>query len=73
MTFNLAGFCLADNALRRPVKTALILTDGTIETRLSYEEFDLAVRGLAAGLSSLGLRAGRPGHDPPRQRPHYTF
>ncbi len=58
MTFNLAGFCLADNALRRPAKTALILTDGTIETRLTYREFDLAVRRLAAGLSSLGLAPG---------------
>ncbi len=58
MTFNLAGFCLTDNAARRAKKTALILTDGAIETRLSYEQFDLAVRRLAAGLSSLGLAPG---------------
>ncbi len=58
MSFNLAGFCLTDNAVRRAEKTALILTDGTIETRLTYAEFDLAVRRLAAGLSSLGLAPG---------------
>ncbi|MCI4678788.1 AMP-binding protein [Rhodoblastus acidophilus] len=57
-SFNLAGFCLAENAARRGAKTALILTDGTSERRLTYEAFDLAVRRLAAGLSSLGLPTG---------------
>ena len=58
MTFNLARACLADNARRRAEKTAMILTDGAVETRLTYQEFDLAVRRLAAGLSSLGLSPG---------------
>jgi acyl-coenzyme A synthetase/AMP-(fatty) acid ligase len=56
--FNLAGFCLAENAARRAGRPALILTDGTIETRLTYEDIDRAVRRLAAGLSSLGLEPG---------------
>ena len=56
--FNLAAHCLAANAARRPDKTALILTDGAGENRLSYGELDLAVRRLAAGLSSLGLAPG---------------
>jgi acyl-coenzyme A synthetase/AMP-(fatty) acid ligase len=58
MSFNLAGFCLTESAARRAGKTALILTDGKVETRLTYAEFDLAVRRLAAGLSSLGLKPG---------------
>ncbi|MGO8739573.1 class I adenylate-forming enzyme family protein [Rhodoblastus sp.] len=58
MSFNLAGCCLAENARRRAEKTALTLTGGTIDTRLTYAEFDLAARRLAAGLSSLGLAPG---------------
>jgi acyl-coenzyme A synthetase/AMP-(fatty) acid ligase len=56
--FNLAACCLAENAAARPDKTALILTDGREENRLTYAEFDLAVRRLAGGLASLGLPAG---------------
>ncbi len=56
--FNLAAFCLVENAARHPHKTALILTDGECEQRLTYGELDLAIRRLAAGLSSLGLPAG---------------
>jgi len=57
-SFNLAAYCLAQNAARRPDKTALILTDGESERRLTYGEIDIAVRRLAAGLSSLGLERG---------------
>jgi acyl-coenzyme A synthetase/AMP-(fatty) acid ligase len=56
--FNLAAFCLADNAARRPGKTALILAGAGDESRLTYGELDLAVRRLAAGFASLGLEPG---------------
>ncbi|WP_296711553.1 AMP-binding protein [Rhodoblastus sp.] len=56
--FNLAAFCLAENAARHPDKTALVLTDGAHDLLLSYGELDLAVRRLAAGLSALGLPTG---------------
>jgi acyl-coenzyme A synthetase/AMP-(fatty) acid ligase len=56
--FNLAAFCLADNAARRSAKTALILAGAAAESRLTYGEIDLAVRRLAAGFSSLGLAPG---------------
>jgi acyl-coenzyme A synthetase/AMP-(fatty) acid ligase len=56
--FNLAAYCLAENALRRPGKTALILAGAGNEQRLTYGEFDLAVRRLAAGFSSLGFPPG---------------
>ena len=56
--FNLAAYALAGNAARRPDKIALILTDGESDRRLTYGELDLAVRRLAAGLSSLGLAPG---------------
>ena len=57
-SFNVAAFCLTENAARRADKVALILTDGHNEQSLTYGEFDRAVRGLAAGLSSLGLPRG---------------
>ncbi len=57
-TFNLAAFCLADNAARRPGKTALILAGAGSDRRLTYGELDLAVRRLAAGFSSLGFPPG---------------
>ena len=47
--FNLAAFCLAENAARRPAKTALILAGILGEQSLDYGQFDLAVRRLAAG------------------------
>jgi len=56
--FNLAAHALAGNASRGPDKIALILTDGESDRRLTYGELDLAVRRLAAGLSSLGLAPG---------------
>ena len=56
--FNLAAYCLAENAARRPGKTALVLAGGTSAQSLSYGEVDLAVRRLAAGFASLGLAPG---------------
>jgi acyl-coenzyme A synthetase/AMP-(fatty) acid ligase len=56
--FNLAAFCLADNAARRPGKTALILAGAGSDRRLTYGQLDLAVRRLAAGFSSLGFPPG---------------
>lgn len=58
--FNLARYCLAENARLRPDKTAMILVGASGEVRMSFAEADLAVRRLAAGLQSLGL--------PPRSR-----
>ncbi|MBS4047269.1 MAG: AMP-binding protein [Alphaproteobacteria bacterium] len=58
--FNLARYCLAENARLRPDKTAMILVGADGEFRMSFAEADLAVRRLAAGLQSLGL--------PPRSR-----
>lgn len=57
-SFNLAAFCLAENAARRPGKTALVLAGEDRDQRLSYGQFDLAVRRLAAGFSSLGFSRG---------------
>ena len=56
--FNLAAFCLAENAARRPGKTALILAGAGSDHRLTYGELDLAVRRLAAGFASLGFPSG---------------
>jgi acyl-coenzyme A synthetase/AMP-(fatty) acid ligase len=56
--FNLAAFCLAENAARRPGKTALILAGTQGEQSLTYGELDLAVRRLAAGFASLGFPPG---------------
>ncbi len=56
--FNLAAYCLAGNAAHRPDKTALVMTGSGPYQRLTYAQFDLAVRRLAAGLSSLGLSNG---------------
>jgi acyl-coenzyme A synthetase/AMP-(fatty) acid ligase len=56
--FNLAAFCLAENAARRPDKTALILAGAESDRRLTYGQLDLAVRRLAAGFSSLGFPPG---------------
>jgi len=57
-TFNLAACCLAENAARRPGKTALILAGAESDRRLTYGQLDLAVRRLATGFSSLGLPPG---------------
>lgn len=53
--FNLARYCLAENARLRPDKTAMILVGASDEVRMTFAEVDLAVRRLAAGLQSLGL------------------
>jgi acyl-coenzyme A synthetase/AMP-(fatty) acid ligase len=56
--FNLAAYCLRQNAARRPDKTALILFGAQAEQSVTYAELDLAVRRLAAGFSSLGFPPG---------------
>ncbi|MGU3537059.1 class I adenylate-forming enzyme family protein [Methylobacterium sp. A54F] len=57
--FNAARHCLAENAARHPDKPALILAGPEGEVaRLSFGEVDRAVRGIAAGLLAMGLRAG---------------
>lgn len=56
--FNIARYCLAENARLRGDKTAMILVGSSGETRLTFAEADIAVRRLAAGLRSLGLAAG---------------
>lgn len=53
--FNIARYCLSENARLRPDKTAMILVGASGEFRMSFAEADLAVRRLAAGLRSLGL------------------
>ena len=56
--FNLARYCLAENARLHPHKIALILATPQGEQRLTYTELDHAVRALAAGFASLGLAKG---------------
>ena len=56
--FNIARYCLAENARLRGPKTAMILVGADSEFRMTFGEVDLAVRRLAAGLQSLGLPAG---------------
>lgn len=56
--FNIARYCLAENARLRPDKTAMILVGEAGEFRMTFAEADLAVRRLAAGLRSLGLAPG---------------
>lgn len=56
--FNIARYCLAENARQRGDKTAMILVGEAGETRMSFAEADLAVRRLAAGLLGLGLPPG---------------
>jgi acyl-coenzyme A synthetase/AMP-(fatty) acid ligase len=56
--FNLARYCLAENARSRPDVTALtVVGDGTV-LRWTHAELDLRVRRLAAGLQSLGVAPG---------------
>jgi non-ribosomal peptide synthetase component F len=57
--FNGARFCLAENARLRADKTALIMAgaDGDVRA-LTFGEVDRAVRGIGAGLRSLGLAPG---------------
>ncbi|MCJ2131923.1 acyl-CoA synthetase [Methylobacterium sp. E-045] len=57
--FNAARHCLAENARLRPDKTALIMAGAEGGAfHLTFAEADRAVRGIAAGLLSLGLRRG---------------
>lgn len=56
--FNIARYCLAENARLRGDKTAMILVGDSGETRLTFAEADLAIRRLAAGLRTLGLAPG---------------
>ena len=57
--FNIARYCLADQAATWPDKTALIIAGGIDRQRQwSYRELDLMVRRLAGGLRALGLHAG---------------
>jgi acyl-coenzyme A synthetase/AMP-(fatty) acid ligase len=57
--FNLARYCLAENARLRPSKTAMVIVGRDLdEERWSYAEVDRSVRGLAAGLLGLGLEPG---------------
>lgn len=55
--FNLAAHCLAAHAANEPDKPALFLVGGAGEAqRLTYGEMDDAVRRLAAGFRSTGLK-----------------
>jgi acyl-coenzyme A synthetase/AMP-(fatty) acid ligase len=56
--FNLARYCLADNARLRPDVTALTVVGDDAVLRWTHAELDLKVRRLAAGLQSLGLAPG---------------
>ncbi|WP_370153232.1 class I adenylate-forming enzyme family protein [Ferrovibrio sp.] len=56
--FNIARYCLAENARLRPDKTAMILAGADHEFRMTFGEVDQAVRRLAAGLQGLGLPRG---------------
>jgi acyl-coenzyme A synthetase/AMP-(fatty) acid ligase len=56
--FNLARYCLAENARARPDALALTVLGDAGELRFTQGELDLKVRSLAAGLASLGLPRG---------------
>jgi acyl-coenzyme A synthetase/AMP-(fatty) acid ligase len=57
--FNIARYCLAEHAVGRPDKTALIVAGGAdLQRRWSYSELDLMVRRLGGGLRTLGLSPG---------------
>ncbi len=56
--FNLARYCLAENARLRPEITALTVVGDGGAQRWTHAELDLKVRRLAAGLRSLGLAPG---------------
>ncbi len=56
--FNLARYCLAENARRRPDAPALTVIGDDHEQHWSNAELDLRVRSLAAGLRALGLGPG---------------
>jgi len=56
--FNLARYCLAENARERPTATAITVIGDHGSQRWTHGEFDLNVRRLAAGLRGLGLAPG---------------
>lgn len=56
--FNLARYCLAENARLRADATALTVIGDHGAQRWTHREFDLNVRRLAAGFQSLGLAPG---------------
>lgn len=56
--FNLARYCLAENAGLRPNERAITVVGDHGAQCWTHGEFDLNVRRLAAGLQSLGLAPG---------------
>lgn len=57
--FNGARHCLAENARLRPDKVALIMAGAGDDVRtVTFAQADRAVRGIAAGLTNLGLEPG---------------
>jgi len=56
--FNLARYCLSDNARTQPDRIGLTIVGDNGALQLSYREIDERTRRLAAGLQSLGLPRG---------------
>ena len=56
--FNLARYCLAENARAQPERVALTVVGDAGALRLTYRELDDEVRRMAAGLQALGLPRG---------------
>lgn len=56
--FNLARYCLAENARLRPGDPAITVVGDHGALRWTHGELDVAVRRLAAGFRSLGLAPG---------------
>jgi len=56
--FNLARYCLAENARKQPTKTALTIIGDDRVLRFTHGELDDKTRRLAAGLAALGLSRG---------------
>ena len=54
-SFNLAQYCLAENAQRHHLKIGLTVVGDDHVQRWSYAQLDLKVRQLAAGFKSLNL------------------
>ena len=57
-SFNLAQYCLEENAQRHPLKIGLTVVGDDHVQRWSYAQLDLKVRQLAAGFKSLNLKPG---------------